>query len=290
MKWQSAGGWSKSEPMRISRSLQALSIFASLSVLGTATSGNATVTEWAESEGGRMRVVTLDVDQHGMLQAGLEIELKPGWITYWREPGEAGIPPHIEASSPGSGVTVKSLVFPVPKLIMNGEMRDIGYDQSVLLPFKLGAFDPSKEISAKLSAFIGVCQNICIPFQAEFEINVGRSSKATLDERQIIETAYKKLPQQPDDNFKVASYAHKRDNTVAFDVLLPEGAGETFEVYLTGPNGYAFSSPSNIKKTGRHAVFDMDVSGLPKRFRMPGSNWRVLIKAGGKAIESPLQF
>jgi DsbC/DsbD-like thiol-disulfide interchange protein len=276
--------------MRISRSLQALSVFASLGWLVTATPGNADVTEWASSEGGRMRVVTLDVDQQGMLEAGLEIELKPGWITYWREPGEAGIPPHIATSSADSGITVQSLVFPVPKLIMNGEMRDIGYDQSVLLPFKLGKFDPSKDNMVKLSAFIGVCQNICIPFQAEFEIKASKSSKATAGERQSLENAYNKLPQQPDDNFKVTSYAHKQDNTIAFDVLLPEGANDAIEVYLTGPDGYAFSSPTKLKQTGRHAVFDMDVSGLPKRFSMKGSHWRILIKAGDKAIESPLQF
>lgn len=275
--------------MRIFQSVPALSAFATISFLLTAATGNAAVTEWAQSEGGRMRVVTLDVDSQGMLQAGLEIELNPGWITYWREPGEAGIPPHI-SSTPDSGVSIDTVLYPVPKLILNGDMRDIGYDQSVLLPFKIGTFDAGKEKTVKLSAFIGVCQNICIPFQAEFDIKIGKTSTATADERLSIENAYKKLPQQPDDSFKVASYEYKQTNTISFDVLLPQAAGNAPEVFLTGPDGYAFSSLSGFKKSGRNAVFDMDITGLPKRFTMQGSNWRILIKSGDRAIESPLKF
>lgn len=275
--------------MRIFQSVPALFSFAAISFFLTAATGNAAVTEWAQSEGGRMRVVTLDVNDNGMLQAALEIELTPGWITYWREPGEAGIPPHI-SSPPDSGVSVGTILYPVPKLILNGDLRDIGYDQSVLLPFKIGTFEIGKEKTVKLSAFIGVCQNICIPFQAEFDIKVGKTSTATADERLSIENTYKKLPQQPDDSFRVTAYEYKKDNTISFDVLLPEGPGDTPEVFLTGPDGYAFSSLSGFKKSGRNAVFDMDISGLPKRFTMQGSNWRILIKSGGRAIESPLNF
>lgn len=288
MKWQSLGGWSTSKPMHISKSVLASSVLAILSFFATTSNGNAAVTEWATSEGGRMRVVTLDIDSQGVVQAGLEIELKPGWITYWREPGEAGIPPHIASST--SGVSVASVLYPVPKLIMNGDMRDIGYDQSVLLPFKIGTLDPAKDSTLKLSAFIGVCQNICIPFQADFDLNVSASSTATDEERQSIENAHKNLPQQPDETFKVASYQYKQNNMVTFDVLLPEGADGKFEAFLTGPDGYAFTTLSNLKHNGKHAVFDMDITGLPKRFTMQGSTWRILIKTGDKAMESPLKF
>lgn len=274
--------------MHISKSVLALSTLATFSFFTAASNGNAAVTEWAQSEGGRMRVVTLDIDSQGVLQAGLEIELRPGWITYWREPGEAGIPPHIATST--NGVSVASVLYPVPKLIMNGDMRDIGYDQSVLLPFKIGKLDPSKDSTIKLSAFIGVCQNICIPFQADFDLKVSPSSTATDEERQSIDNAHKKLPQQPDETFKVASYEYKQNNSIGFDVLMPQGADAKFEAFLTGPEGYAFTTLSNLKQTSGHAVFDMDITGLPKRFTMQGSTWRILIKAGGKAIESPLKF
>lgn len=81
-----------------------------------------------------MRVASLAMDADGVVRGVLQIEPKDGWITYWREPGEAGIPPQI-TPDPASGVSLTTMAYPVPKLIENGDITDIGYDHAVSLPF-----------------------------------------------------------------------------------------------------------------------------------------------------------
>lgn len=108
-----------------------------------------------------MRVASLAMDADGVVRGVLQIEPKDGWITYWREPGEAGIPPQI-TPDPASGAALTTMAYPVPKLIENGDITDIGYDHAVSLPFQLKATDPAaggKSISppssacARISAF-----------------------------------------------------------------------------------------------------------------------------------------
>ena len=54
----------------------------------------AASSDWQEAEGARVRVVTQSVpDENGVLKAIVEVDLEPGWKTYWREPGSSGIPP-----------------------------------------------------------------------------------------------------------------------------------------------------------------------------------------------------
>ena len=75
---------------------------------------SASSSDWFETEGGRVRLVTTgQPDGDGNLTGILDIELKPGWKTYWRDPGDAGVPPTIDvAASPG--VTGAEFSFPAP--------------------------------------------------------------------------------------------------------------------------------------------------------------------------------
>ncbi len=54
----------------------------------------ASSSDWFETEGARIRLVTTGKPAaDGKLKGMLDIELKPGWKTYWRDPGDAGVPP-----------------------------------------------------------------------------------------------------------------------------------------------------------------------------------------------------
>ena len=105
-------------------------------MLGVAAAARAETSDWALNEGGRMRLVVLPADEQGNRAAALQIEPSPGWITYWREPGDAGIPPSITLA-PDSGYKISEIGYPVPKRLDNGDLRDIGYDGAVTLPLVL---------------------------------------------------------------------------------------------------------------------------------------------------------
>src|SRR3546814_20389904 len=108
---------------------------ASLLLLGVAMA-QAETTPWATNEGGRMRLVALPPDADGTVRGALQIAPKPAWITYWREPGDAGIPPHVTFSKQ-AGVTLEQISSPFPKRLAQAEMREISTNHPVHLPLDL---------------------------------------------------------------------------------------------------------------------------------------------------------
>lgn len=95
--------------------------------------------------------------------AGLRIKMAPGWKTYWRTPGDAGIPPRFDwsGSSNLSGVDV---YWPTPQVFHQNGMRSIGYDNTVVLPLSLRPNTNGKDIALNGSIDIGICADICIPY------------------------------------------------------------------------------------------------------------------------------
>ncbi|QCI98507.1 protein-disulfide reductase DsbD domain-containing protein [Agrobacterium larrymoorei] len=257
-----------------------------LAVLSGTQSAKADTTEWATSEGGRMRVISLPPDASGRIDAVLQIDLKPGWITYWREPGEAGIPPQIKPDA--AGISLSSMSFPVPKLIKNDDITDIGYDQPVNFPFTLQV-DAGNGDDAKLNAFIGVCLNICIPFEASFDLR--RNAAATDEEMAFVKASSAILPEQASDDFRVQNFHITPDKTLlGVELRLPEDAPKDVDIYVAGPSGYAYFEPQNLVRDKRKLSFYMNIKGLPKSYNPKGQTWHILVKSGERAMEAPLDF
>lgn len=101
----------------------------------------------------------------GTHMAALRITLAPGWKTYWRAPGEAGIPPAFDWSGSRNLAAVR-LHWPVPHVFSNNGMTSIGYARQVILPVELTPKVPGREIDLNAEIAIGVCEDICVPFQA----------------------------------------------------------------------------------------------------------------------------
>lgn len=101
-------------------------------------------------------------ENSGQHIAGLSIELAPGWKTYWRSPGEGGIPPRFNWSGSQNlaGVEVS---YPVPEVSVQNGMTSVGYDRNVVFPLKVRAKDSAKPVELQGEIHIGVCEEICIP-------------------------------------------------------------------------------------------------------------------------------
>ncbi|MBY3193433.1 protein-disulfide reductase DsbD domain-containing protein, partial [Rhizobium laguerreae] len=185
-------------------------------------SAHAEMSAWAENEGGRMRLVALAPDAGGKIRAALQIEPKPGWITYWKEPGNSGIPPQITIAAE-SGVTLDAIAYPVPKHFFNGAIEDIAYDAPVTLPLSLTAAGKGP-VTIDAAAFIGICKDICIPFQASFELKLGPAIQSHPQEEAILQAADARLPKPPSQDFDVTAHAMSPDRkTLSLDLVLPGG-------------------------------------------------------------------
>lgn len=94
--------------------------------------------------------------------AALRLTLKPGWKTYWRSPGDAGIPPKFDwtGSTNLAGMTFH---WPTPQVFDLSGLRTLGYRDELILPFELSAANPQKPIALQAKIDIGVCEDICVP-------------------------------------------------------------------------------------------------------------------------------
>ncbi len=250
-------------------------------------SARAEMSAWAEAEGGRMRLVALAPDAGGKIRAGLQIEPKPGWITYWREPGNSGIPPQVTIA-PASGVSLDAIAYPVPKHFSKGGIEDIAYDAPVTLPLSLTAGKGQVEIDAAI--FIGICKDICIPFQANLSLKLG-SAMSRPEEEAILAAADASLPKPPSADFRVTAHALSADlKTLSLTLALPADAKGTPDIIVTGPSGYAFTKQSGGKRDGATFQADMTIGKLPKDYDISGERWRVLVIDGDRAMETTLAF
>jgi hypothetical protein len=107
-------------------------------------------------------------DADGTHMAGLRITLAPGWKTYWRAPGEAGIPPSFDWSA-SDNLAAASTHFPTPEVFDLNGMRTIGYSDSVVLPLAFRPADDGRAVALRGSIAFGVCETVCIPFSARIE-------------------------------------------------------------------------------------------------------------------------
>lgn len=263
---------------------------ATAAIFGSATISRAEITPWATNEGGRMRIVALPPEPDGTVRGALQIEPKAGWVTYWKEPGDAGIPPQVVFSK-ADGVTLSRVSYPVPKRIANGKLRDIGYDHPVALPFELKVADPGKPLNLGATAFIGLCLNICIPFQAEFSLALEPVRGTPVEEAMIVNQAVAQLPEAPSDDFAVTHYAMTQGRgNLNLKLRLPKGTIVPPQVIVTGPQGHVLFDGVNGRQDGEAYSLDMPVGKLPKNYDIKGKRWGILVIAGNRAMETSLAF
>jgi DsbC/DsbD-like thiol-disulfide interchange protein len=94
--------------------------------------------------------------------AGVRITLAPGWKTYWRAPGDAGIPPDFDWSRSRNVAGVTPL-WPLPHIFWQNGMRSVGYATEVVLPLVVSPAAAGEAMSLAGRLDIGICQDICIP-------------------------------------------------------------------------------------------------------------------------------
>jgi DsbC/DsbD-like thiol-disulfide interchange protein len=97
--------------------------------------------------------------------AAIEIRLAPGWYTYWRSPGDTGVPPRFDWSASSNLADVR-YDWPRPRVFDSFGSRAIGYRDALVLPVVLTPATPGATIEATVDLFFGVCDDICVPAEA----------------------------------------------------------------------------------------------------------------------------
>lgn len=251
---------------------------------GAAQASFAAATPWAEDNGGRMRVILTPPSADGTIEAALQVEPDPGFITYWREPGESGIPPQISVTG-ADDARLEAIEYPVPKRLKIAEVTDMGYDGPVTFPLTLKVA-PDSLPALTVIAFIGLCKDICIPFQASFDIPAKASAfEETPVDKAILAVARTSLPENPSEDFRVDEAVLASDG-IRLSLTLPDPDAAR-EVTLANNRGYIVEAPEGTLKDG-HLVIDIPLSALPDDAVPEDGDWLLLAKSGDRAMETPL--
>jgi DsbC/DsbD-like thiol-disulfide interchange protein len=234
--------------------------------LGTAVAeAPALESEWAETEGGRMRLmVDPEPRADGSIMAVLDVDLEPGWKTYWRDPGSAGIPPTLDFSQ-SHGVVMNELLFPPPVRVDDGYSIWAGYTAPVRFPVSLNVTGSgAREVRAL--AFIGICEKICVPFQAELAVEIPAGTSGSDQAKAIVNEAMATLPQDQAEDFRltdtrVDTGRMQIDVSVALPAFRP--AGTEPALFLSGPAGSAFATPELLSYADGTARWQVAIKRLP---------------------------
>jgi cytochrome c biogenesis DsbD-like protein len=116
----------------------------------------------------RIEILDGGLTKNGTQQAALRLILADGWKTYWRSPGDAGIPPKFNWGGSGN-VEEITVSWPTPKVFVLSGMRSIGYDKELVLPIEITTKQPGQPVFLKGNIEFGVCQDICVPARLSFE-------------------------------------------------------------------------------------------------------------------------
>ena len=100
--------------------------------------------------------------EDGRYLAGIEVDLDPGWKTYWRMPGKGGLPPGFDWSA-SENVAETRVLWPAPHRLEDAYGDSIGYDARVVFPVEVTPIDPEAEVRLAVTGLIGVCERVCVP-------------------------------------------------------------------------------------------------------------------------------
>ena len=211
---------------------------------------------WAKGTGAEVRLVTTGTpDAKGLVKGALVIRLAPGWKTYWRDPGDAGVPPQIDFSG-SRNISGVDIAYPAPRRFSDAGGIWVGYKKPVRFGLVVKAADPAKPIALDATVFIGVCQSICVPFQAHLSLDTANGAGDLRDAAVVAET-FAALPTAPRKDFN-AIETRKTRGAIAVRTTLPE-PNVPAELFVAAPEGYSFGPPKRIEGGNGKALFSVPV-------------------------------
>ena len=137
------------------------------------------------SDFGRVAFIPGWSESDGSLMAAIQIELNPGWKTYWRVPGAAGIPPNFNWTG-SQNFRGAEVMYPTPKVETVGGLQSIGYHDEVVFPIRILPDLADTPVKVTLLFTFGACLEICVPVEQQFSLTLDPKSD---NNRALIQSA-----------------------------------------------------------------------------------------------------
>jgi DsbC/DsbD-like thiol-disulfide interchange protein len=224
----------------------------------------ADASPWVEDLNSAIRLIA-GANKSGAenLRAGIELKMQPGWHTYWRYPGDSGVPPRFDFSSSDNVAAVKVL-YPAPHAFTDEAGTTIGYEDNVIFPLRVVPRDKSKPVTLRLKLDYAVCAKLCMPVEASAQLTLDRAGGAD-NAALVAAEAHVPQPVSAAEAGLTARRANndKRKPLVFVDLAAP--TGQPIELFVEGPTpewALPIPKPAPGSPAG-HQHFGFELDGLP---------------------------
>ncbi len=224
-------------------------------------------------------------DAAGRPLAALSLALLPEWKTYWRAPGEGGIPPQFDWSGSENLANI-SVLWPRPQVWNDAGTTNIGYHDAVVLPFAVTPVDAARSVTLRGRVTFGLCKDICIPVEVQVSAEIPPQSPPNL----AIQQALANLPQSAQAAGVTAVTCRaqpiKDGLTVTADLALPPLSGPQETVVIEHQDSAMWLSSAISQRSGETltAVADI-VPPQAKPFDLNGADLRITVLGDSQAVE-----
>ena len=246
--------------------------------LGTAAPAQEATTEaamspWSIGEHAKLRLIAGATTPTGKQRVGVEIVMSPGFKTYWRSPGEFGVPPSFDWSG-STNIGGLDVRWPVPERFQDSAGYSIGYVGEVVIPVSVQPVDPSRPVMVVLKLDYAVCEKICIPAKGEASLWLEPGVTTVASPRLESFEARVPAPVKPGPHREKASIVEaKLDDTVVdpglWLVLQPPPEGKVEDIFVEGPGQWSFGKSRLTPQADGTVVAQIRINERPKSIAGP---------------------
>src|ERR1700738_4100276 len=268
-------------PIRAALGLAAAVVASSLAIEARAEDASP----W--QRGGHSAVRLLAGSRSGaVLMGGIAIQLQPGWKTYWRTPGDSGVPPRFDFSK-SENIEALTVLWPAPTKFDDGAGgHSLGYHNQIVLPLRIVAKNADKPVTLRAEINYAVCEKLCIPVEASAELPF--TSVASTEDSALfaaLDTVPK--PASVGDPNPLTIRDVKRDgkSAVLVDVVSPDA--REVNLFVEGPTpDWALPVPKLLEHSPpgvKRFAFELD--GVPPGTNPDGAGTKLTLVGGDRAYE-----
>ncbi|WP_282891586.1 protein-disulfide reductase DsbD domain-containing protein [Xanthobacter autotrophicus] len=218
--------------------------------------------------------------------AGIEVRLAPGWKTYWRYPGDSGVPPALsfEGSQNVAGVEME---WPAPRRFADGGGgSSIGYKGAVLFPLKVRLADPGKPARLQVAFDFAVCEALCMPAKVDLALVIDAAGGADAA-RIVAARGSVPVPQAlgAGDVPSVRAVALDTAATPARLVIDVKASSPKADLFAEGPDAHwALPLPQKTALPDGAARFVVPLDGVPSGIDPAGAALTLTLVDGSRAV------
>jgi DsbC/DsbD-like thiol-disulfide interchange protein len=221
-----------------------------------------------------------------VLMGGVAFQLQPGWKTYWRTPGDSGVPPRFDFSK-SENIEAVTVLWPAPTKFDDGAGGySLGYHDQVVLPLRIVAKNADKPVTLRADINYAVCEKLCIPVEASAELAI--ASVASTEDSALfaaLDTVPKPANVGDPNPLTIRDVKREGKSTVLVDVAVPDT--RAVDLFVEGPTpDWALPVPKLVKHSPPGVKrFTFELEGLPPGTNPEGAALKLTLVGGDRAYE-----